>query len=45
MIRINLVLVIILFAITGCGEKKQADNDDFVTVDVTKIYSSKKELT
>jgi len=35
---------IFLTAMTGCGRKKQAGNDEFITVVVTKSYSTKKEL-
>jgi hypothetical protein len=37
------ILVITLFLITGCRGDKQS-TEDFITVDVTKIYSQKKEL-
>ena len=40
--RVNFILAIILFVITGCGEGKQS-NDDFIIVDVSKSYP-KKEL-
>jgi hypothetical protein len=33
-----------LAVMTGCGGERQADNDDLIAVDVTKNYSSKKEL-
>jgi hypothetical protein len=35
--------IIILFVLTGCGKGNQS-TDDFITVDVNKSYSSKKEL-
>lgn len=38
------IIVIILLMIPGCGEQRQQDNDDFITVDLSKNYSSKKEL-
>jgi hypothetical protein len=42
--RINPILVIILLAVvTGCESNKQS-TDDIITVDVTKSYSTKKEL-
>lgn len=41
--RIKLFLTIILFVVTGCGER-QSDSDDFIAVDITKKPSSKKEL-
>lgn len=41
--RINLVWAIILLVMTGCGQR-QTDNNDIITVDVTKSYSSKKKL-
>ncbi|MDR1369141.1 MAG: 6-bladed beta-propeller [Dysgonamonadaceae bacterium] len=42
--KVNLFLFIILPVIaTGCGGNKQS-TDDFITVDITKSYSSKKEL-
>jgi len=40
--RVNSILAIILFLMTGCGGTKQS-NDDFITIDVTKSYP-KKEL-
>jgi len=43
MVRSNSILVTILFIIAGCGEK-QHSTADFITVDVTKSYTSKKEL-
>ena len=41
--KINAILVTILLIIVGCGERKQS-TEDFIVVDVTKNYSSKKEL-
>ena len=42
--RIDLILATALLAVTtGCGGGKQSSND-LITVDVTKSYSSKKEL-
>ena len=35
--------IIILFVMTGCGGGNSS-TDDFITVDVNKSYSSKKEL-
>jgi len=42
--RLLFFLVATLFIIVGCGGEKQAGNDYFITVDVTKSYSDKKEL-
>ncbi|MDR2914823.1 MAG: 6-bladed beta-propeller [Tannerella sp.] len=44
--KVNSVLIIVLLLImAGCvGGSKQATTDDFIIVDVTKSYSSKKEL-
>jgi hypothetical protein len=39
--RINLILSIILLLLTGCGGSKQS-TEDFITVDVTKSYSPKR---
>ena len=39
----NIYLVSFLLVIVGCGEGKQS-SDDIIIVDVTKSYSSKKEL-
>lgn len=47
MVKINLYLLIILFAITGCKEKKQAIDiigDDLITVDVMTTDYPIKEL-
>jgi hypothetical protein len=41
--KLILIEVIILFVMTGCGGGIQS-TDDFITVDVTKNYSIKKEL-
>ena len=41
--KISAILATILFLMTGCGGNKQS-SDDFITVDVTKSYSLKKEL-
>ena len=42
--KINTILVyILLVVLVGCGGNKQS-NDDLIIVDVTKSYSSKKEL-
>ena len=41
--KTNLILAIILLVMAGCGEGKQS-TDDLIIVDVTKSYSSKKEL-
>ncbi len=41
--RINLALAIILFVMTGCGGGNQS-TDNFITVNLNKSYSSKKEL-
>lgn len=40
------ISVMILFIIAGCrgGEQSGTQNEDIITVDVTKSYSSKKEL-
>jgi len=38
------ILVIILFAAAGCRKKRQTSDEDFITVDVTKSFPSKKEL-
>jgi hypothetical protein len=43
LVPLNLILIIILFVMTGCGGSKQS-TDDFITVDVTKSYSPTKEL-
>ena len=40
----NLILVIILLMTAGCGDSSKQSTDDFITIDVTKDYSSKKEL-
>ena len=40
---ISILAVAVLAVTTGCGGGKQSSND-FITVDVTKSYSSKKEL-
>lgn len=41
--RLNSILIIILFVMSGCGERQAGDND-FLTVDISESYSSKKEL-
>ena len=41
--RVTVIFAIILLIICGCGGNKQS-SDDLLTVDVTKSYSSKKEL-
>ena len=43
--RLNSILLTVLLIIAGCGGQKKAINDDLIIVDVTKSYSSKKELT
>ncbi|MDR1114704.1 MAG: 6-bladed beta-propeller [Tannerella sp.] len=42
--KTSIILAITLFALTGCGEQRQAGNDDFITADVTKRYSPRREL-
>lgn len=43
--KANLISAIILLVIiAGCIEKKQSSTNDFITVDITKNYSHKKEL-
>jgi hypothetical protein len=41
--RVNSILVIILLVVIG-GCKSKQETDDFITVDVTKSYSKKKNL-
>ena len=41
--KISIFLTTILFVMTGCGEGKQS-TDELIIVDVTKSYSTKKEL-
>jgi hypothetical protein len=41
--KVNSILIIFLFLMTGCGGSKQS-TDDTITVDVTKSYSHKNEL-
>ena len=38
--KVNTLLVILLFAIAGCGDNRQSTND-IITVDVTKRYPKK----
>ena len=40
----NSFLAIFLFIMAGCEGRVNQSTDDFITVDVTKNYSSKKEL-
>ena len=41
--NVNTILAITLLIITGCGRNRQMnDNDDFITVDVTKSYPPKE---
>ena len=42
--KVSMISVIVLIAMAGCGGKKQTGNKDFITVDVSKSYSLKKEL-
>jgi len=44
--NVSFILTIILFLMTACGGNRQSDgeSDAFITVDVTKRFSSKKEL-
>jgi len=38
------IFLIVLFIVAGCSERRQTDNDDFITVDVTKSYPQKKDI-
>jgi len=42
--KLCVFLVATLFIMTGCGGEKQIVSNDLIVVDVTKSYSSKKEL-
>ncbi|MDR2775187.1 MAG: 6-bladed beta-propeller [Tannerella sp.] len=37
-------IILLLAATAGCGGQRQAGDEEFITVDVTKEYSPKKEL-
>ena len=41
--KLNTFVILIMFFMVGC-EQRQVGYEDFITVDVTKSYSSKKEL-
>jgi len=41
--KVNSILAVVILSMAGCGGGKQS-SDDLIIVDVTKSYSSKKEL-